>query len=58
MKAVFEYNGIPKLRFMPEGDVEKLILQEMAEASQKGAQTKLTAPAADGKEFVLEVGRG
>ncbi len=57
MKTTFEWNGVPKIRMIPENSVEKLILSEMAEASEKGATTVLAAPADSGSEFILVVGK-
>jgi hypothetical protein len=57
MKTTFEYNGVPKLRLVAENSVEKLILSEMAEASEKGATTILAMPKAESDEFILEVGK-
>lgn len=57
MKTVFEYNGAPKIRMVAENNVERLILSEMAEASEKGANTTLSLPEGEGSEFVLEVGK-
>ncbi len=56
MKVTFEWNGHPKIRMVAENNVEKLILSEMAEASEKGATTILAMPKADSDEFILEVG--
>ena len=57
MKTTFVYNASPKLQLIPENPAEKLLLTEMAEASEKGATTILSLPKLDGGEFVLEVGR-
>jgi len=57
MKHEFSYNGRPKLKLIPENNVERLILTEMAEACEKGATTVLALPLAESDEFTLEVGK-
>ena len=56
MKTTFEFNGGLRMRMVPEGPVETLILQQMAEQSEKGTTTVIAAPSKGSDEFVLAVG--
>lgn len=56
MRHEFSLNGRPKLKLIPDNAAEKLLLEMMAEESEKGATTVLAMPPANGTEFVLSVG--